>query len=58
MDHDRIRAISNEMSALLEQQSNILKASSVSEMLEADMDAYHERNQRLRDLSRELAELR
>ena len=55
--HDKIRAISNEMSALLEKQSNALRASPVSEMREADMNAYHERDQRIRDLCQELAEL-
>ena len=58
MDHDRLRAISTEMCSLIEQQSNLLKASPLGSIPRADIDEYHERNQRLHELRQELDQLR
>jgi hypothetical protein len=57
MNYDRLRAISVEMHSLLEQQSALLKSSPVGSIAQTDMDEYHDRNQRLRELCQELTEL-
>jgi hypothetical protein len=59
MDHDRLRAISAEMCTLLDLQVSLMKTSpeSLGFIGRVDMDDFHARNQRLRDLCRELTDL-
>jgi hypothetical protein len=56
MNHVRIGEISAEMAVLLEQQSRVLNNPLV-EVSAEELDAYAKRNQRLRDLSKELTEI-
>ena len=59
MAHDRTSEISAEMSALLEQQSHLLNSSrTVSAMSAEDIEAYARRNNRLRQLCKQLTELK
>ena len=59
MDYDKVQAISNEMCALLEQQSNLMKTSpeTLGSMSSERMDEYHKRNHRLQELCQQLTEL-
>jgi hypothetical protein len=58
MNHERIGEISTEMSSLLEQQKRLLNAGRpLTEVEPEEMQRYAERNQRLRDLCRELNKL-
>ena len=58
MDEQRIHQISVEMSDLLEQQKRLLNdMKAIHNMPTEDLQGYAERNQRLRDLCRELTEV-
>jgi hypothetical protein len=59
MDHDRLGAISAEMCTLLDLQADVMKTYSapLGSMSQDHFDEYHERNQRLRDLCKELTEI-
>jgi hypothetical protein len=59
MNHDRLRAISAETCTLLDLQANLMKTSpeSLGSMTRMDMDDFHTRNERLRELCRELTDL-
>jgi hypothetical protein len=58
MDQRRIHDISVEMANLLEQQRRLLNAGRpLTEVEPEEMQQYAERNQRLRDLCRELTEI-
>jgi hypothetical protein len=58
MDEQRIHQISVEMSDLLEQQKQLLNAGkSLTQIEPEEMFRYAERNQRLRDLCKELTEV-
>ena len=58
MDEQRIHQISVEMLDLLEQQKRLLNASKpLMQVGPEEMERYAERNQRLRDLCRELIEV-
>jgi hypothetical protein len=54
MRRTRIDEISDEMSGLLDEQSRLLKEISLTKFSREDLDAYAERNKRLRDLCRQL----
>jgi len=49
--------ISAEMSGLIEQQRRILKDTSIASLSQEDLDAYADRNERLRDLCIQLMKL-
>lgn len=59
MNHTRIAEISTEMSGLLDKQRTLLnnKSGLTQPMSLEDLDEYSERNDRLRDLCRELNKL-
>jgi hypothetical protein len=59
MNHTRIAEISTEMSSLLDKQRALLnnKSGLTQPMSLEDLDEYAERNERLRDLCRELNKL-
>jgi hypothetical protein len=60
MNHKRIGEISTEMSSLLEQQRawlNDTSGSLTKQMILEEIDGYAERNERLRELCRELNKL-
>ena len=57
MNHKRIGEISAEMSGLIEQQTRILKDTSIASLSQEDLDAYADRNERLRDLCIQLMKL-
>ena len=60
MNHKRISEISAEMSILLEQQREFLNVTAgalTKKMTSADIERYAERNERLRELCRELNKL-
>jgi hypothetical protein len=54
MNHFLITAISDEMSGLLDQQSRLLKETSVGALSSEQLEVYAERDQRLRKLCHEL----
>ena len=57
MDHDRLRAVSEEMCALLEEQTRLLKAGPFASIRQVYTDDFLARNERLRELCWELTEL-
>jgi len=57
MNHKRIGEISAEMSGLIEQQTRILKDTSIASLSQEDLDGYADRNERLRDLCIQLMKL-
>jgi len=60
MNHKRIGEISTEMAYLLDQQRTLMNAASGSltkNMTREEIDGYAERNERLRELCRELNKL-
>ena len=55
MDHNRINQISAEMSRLLEKQNRTLNGTSLSSWPPEELERYAERNERLRELWKELS---
>ena len=60
MNHDRLRKISTEMCSLLDLQTSIMRngaSGSLTGMSDAERDEYTSRNDRLRELCKELSEM-
>ncbi len=57
MDQERIRKISAEMCDLLEQQRGLMRRGPLNNVSGEEMDGYAQRNDRLRQLAKELEEL-
>ena len=58
VNHDRIREISTEMSGLVDEQTRLLKSPTrFPDISGEELDGYTQRNERLRQLCKELNEL-
>jgi hypothetical protein len=60
VNHDKVQEISAEMCRLLNQQTLVMTGAvtiSLAKMPQPEVDAYHARNDRLRELGEELSKL-